>query len=191
MAKPFDRLLKDVDKIFASTVAFGPIRSAHRAVKELQQEGPSWTGQFSNSWRITTPDGRFFEGDGARGEPRPINVPTLTGPQAIKTGFSKDKVVFTISNNSRWAGQAVDFLDDDFFRPTKEPQTQLGRSKWEISEQGRSKTKIRGDLLQPTGKVDTGKASRTAPLDWFTTYLTSGKLDKAITVEMNNMFRRL
>ena len=191
MAKPFDRLLKDFEKVVASTVAFGPIRSAHRAVKELQQEGPSWTGQFSNSWRITTPDGRFFEGDGGTGEPRPVNVPLLTGPQAIKTGFSKDKVVFTISNNSRWAGRAVDFLEDDFFRPTKEPQTQLGRSKWEISEVGRSKTGIRGDLLEPVGKVDTGKASRTAPLDWFTTYLTSGKLDKAITVEMNNMFRRL
>lgn len=191
MAKLFKNMAKDFGMVVASTVAFGPIRSAHRAVKELQQEGPSWTGQFSNSWRITTPDGRFFEGDGGTGEPRPINVPLLTPGQAFKTGFSKDKVVFTISNNSRWAGQAVDFLEDDFFRPTKEPQTQLGRSKWEISEVGRSQTSIRGDLLEPVGKVDTGKASRTAPQDWFTTYLTSGKLDKAITVEMNNMFRRL
>jgi hypothetical protein len=191
MAKPFDKLLKNVSKFAGSVVAFGPIRSAHRVTKELQQQGPSWTGQFSNSWRITTPDGRFYEGDGSTGEPRPINVPSLTFPQAIKTGFSKNKVVFTISNNSRWAGQAVDFLDDDFFRPTKEPQTQLGRSKWEISEVGRSQTSIRGDLIEPVGKVDTGKASRTAPQDWFTTYLTSGKLDKAITVEMNNMLRRL
>ena len=191
MAKLFKNMAKDLGMVVASTVAFGPIRSAHRITKELQQQGPSWTGQFSNSWRITTPDGRFYEGDGGTGEPRPINVPLLTPGQAFKTGFSKDKVVFTISNNSRWAGQAVDFLDDDFFRPTKEPQTQLGRSKWEISEVGRSQTSIRGDLIEPVGKVDTGKASRTAPQDWFTTYMTSGKLDKAITVEMNNMLRRL
>jgi len=188
MAKPFDRLLKDWDKIVSSTVAFGPLRSAHRAVKELQQEGPSWTGQFSNSWRITTPDGRFFEGDGGKGEPRPVNVPLLTGPQAFKTGFAKDKVVFTISNNSPWAGQATDLVDDHFWRPTPEPQTSLGKKKWERS--GLKRPTERHKRYDIYSESDPGNASRTADQDWFTTYVTT-KLDRAITVEMDNMFRSL
>lgn len=189
MAKnDFMKLAKNLDLVFASAVSFGPIRAAHRTVRELQQEGPSWTGQFSNSWQIETPDGRSFKGSGSPGEPQPLPIPALTGRQAVKAGFAKDRVVFTISNFSPWAGEAVDFVDNYYWRPTPEPQTSLGKKKWEQSGRKRPTEKHRRfDIYSET---DPGNASRTADQDWFTTYVTT-KLDRAVTVEMDNMFRSL
>lgn len=186
-------LLGDLDKVYASTVAFGPIRGAHRVVKELQKEGPSWTGRFSNSWQISTPDGRTYRGDGLSGEPRTLNIPLLTGPQALKAGFAKDKIVFTISNFSPWAGEATDLRENSFYRPSLKPETQLGLSKWEISssKESRSNPGLRGNIPSPVGRVDAGGPSRTAELDWFTTYVTGGRLDRSVTIEMDNMLRRL
>ena len=96
----FWELAKDLDMVGASTVTVGPLRAAQRVIRELQEEGPSWTGQFSNSWQVETLDGRSFKGDGGRGEPRRINIPLLTGRQALKAGFGKDRVVYIISNFS-------------------------------------------------------------------------------------------
>ena len=190
MAKnDFMKLAKDLDMVFASAVSFGPIRGAHRAIKELQQEGPSWTGRFSNSWQIRTPDGRFFKGSGQPGEPQPLPIPALTGRQAIRTGFAKDRVVFTISNFSPWAGEATDLADNRFWRPTPTPQTQLGMKKWEKS--GRKRTYEPHKRYDIYSESDPGNASRTADQDWFTTYVTSGKVNKAVTFEMDNMFRSL
>ena len=189
MAKnDFMKLAKNLDLVFASAVSFGPIRAAHRTVRELQQEGPSWTGRFSNSWQIETPDGRSFKGSGSPGEPQPLPIPALTGRQAIKAGFAKDRVVFTISNFSQWAGEATDLADNHYWRPTKEPQTSLGKKKWEQS--GRKRPTEKHRRFDIYSESDPGNASRTADQDWFTTYVTS-KLDRAVTVEMDNMFRSL
>ena len=190
MAKnDFMKLAKDLDMVFASAVSFGPIRGAHRAIKELQQEGPSWTGRFSNSWQIRTPDGRFFKGSGQPGEPQPLPIPALTGRQAIRTGFAKDRVVFTISNFSPWAGEATDKVKSTFERPTLKPQTSLGMKKWEESGLKRpDKAHKRGNIYSVP---EPGDASRTADQDWFTTYVTSGKVNKAVTFEMDNMFKSL
>ncbi len=189
MAKnDFMKLAKKLDMVAASAVSFGPIRAAHRTVRELQQEGPSWTGRFSNSWQIETPDGRSFKGSGSPGEPQPLPIPALTGRQAVKAGFAKDRVVFTISNFSPWAGEAVDFVDNHYWRPTPEPQTNLGKKKWERS--GRRRPTEKHKRFDIYSETDRGNASRTADQDWFTTYVTT-KLDRAVTVEMDNMFRSL
>ena len=184
----FHKLVKDLDLVGASAVVNGPLASARRAISELQQEGPSWTGSFSNSWQVKTLDGRSYSGDGQPGEPRSVKIPLLTGRQAFKTVFNKDKVVYTISNFYPWAGQATDLIEDDFSRPTPQPETQLGLSKWERSEQRRpSRRHPRYDIFGG----GTGDASRTASKDWFTKYVTGGRLDKAITIEMDNTLRRL
>lgn len=183
----FHKLAEDLDMVGSSAVVNGPLSSARRIISELQQEGPSWSGRFSNSWKVETLDGRSYEGDGQKGEPRPVKIPLLTGRQAFKTVFNKDKVVYKISNFSPWAGQATDFIEDRFSRPTPQPETQLGLSKWELSGQRRpSKQHPRYDIFGG----GTGDASRTAPKDWFTKYVTGGKLDRAITIEMDNMLRR-
>jgi|TARA_R100000482_G_scaffold11562_1_gene3442 hypothetical protein len=177
-----------------SLALLGAIRAAERTVRELQQDGPSWTGKFSNSWQITGPQGQTVKGNGAAGEPRPLKFMEgpFTGPQALRTlfrtGVTTNKVVFTVSNFSPWAGEATDLVESRFYRPTPEPQTRLGLSKWERSGQRRpSRQHPRYEIFGG----DTGDASRTAPKDWFTKYVTGGRLDKSITVEMDNMLRRL
>ena len=86
----FHKMAEDLDMVGASAVVNGPLASARRVISELQQEGPSWTGRFSNSWKIETLDGRSYGGDGQQGEPRSVKIPLLTGRQAFKTVFNKD-----------------------------------------------------------------------------------------------------
>ena len=45
----------------------------------------------------------------------------------------------------------------------------------------------RGDI---GGGSEKGVSSRTAPLDWYLTYLNSGKLSKAITVETDKAIKK-
>lgn len=186
-----DKLADFFDRAVSSLVVSGPTRIAKRTIRELQEEGPSWTGRFSNSWQIETPDGRVYKGDGNEGEPRPIKLPIglLTGRQNIRGSLPlKDRAVTTISNFSRWAGEATDLADNHFWRPTPEPKTELGKRKWEQS--GFKRPTERHKRYDIYSERDPGNASRTADQDWFTTYATS-KLDRAVTLEMDNMFKSL
>jgi len=192
MAKnPLDKLQKELDRLGSSLLLSGPTRAAKRTIKELQEEGPSWTGRFSNSYQIETADGRVYKGDGKPGEPRPINLPPglLTGRQNVRASLPiKDRAVTTISNFSSWAGQATDLVDDHFWRPTPEPQTNLGKRKWERSNLKRpTERHKRYDIYSES---DPGNASRTADQDWFTTYVTT-RLDRAVTIELDNIFKSL
>ena len=194
MAKNLFKLIEELDRVASSLVISGPSRVAKRTIKELQQAGPSWTGKFSNSWAIETPDGRTFEGDGAEGEPRPIKLPVglLTGRQNVRGSLPiKDRAVTTIYNFSPWVEQATDRVDDFFSRPTKQPKTALGLRKWEIHQgnSGRPQPGKRGDVPSPLGRVDTGKSSRTADLNWFQTYNNGGHLDRAVTIEIDKLMK--
>ena len=202
----FMKLAKDLDMVFASAVSFGPIRAAHRTIRELQQEGPSWTGRFSNSWQIETPDGRSFKGTGQPGEPKPLPVPALTGRQAVKASLAKDRVVFTISNFSDYVAEATDLVESGWFRPTEKPETALGRSKFREGDGGRPRTadatfdpdtgtrssSTSKQLPSYRGLIGGGPADRessaTADLDWFATYVEGGKVDRAVKIEMDDLF---
>jgi len=188
----FFKLAKKLDMVAASVVSFGPIRAAHRTIRELQEEGPSWSGRFSNSWQIETPDGRSFKGTGAPGEPRSINIPALTGRQAIRASFAKDRAVFTVSNFSPYAALATDVELGIFDRretDTFEPETVKGMSTWEIEDSGRKRGgTYRGEI---GGGNPMGESSRTAELDWFATYVEGGKVDRAVRIEMDDLFTEL
>tara|TARA_R100001224_G_C3993639_1_gene140154 strand:- start:163 stop:759 length:597 start_codon:yes stop_codon:yes gene_type:complete len=188
------RLIENLDRIGSSLVISGPSRVAKRTISELQQAGPSWTGKFSNSWAIETPDGRDYKGDGAAGEPRPIKLPAglLTGRQNLRGSLPiKNRAVTTIYNFSDWVEQATDRKKDFFSRPTETPQTALGLRKWEIhqGDSGRPMPGKRGDVPGPLGRMDTGKDSRTAELDWFENYNNGGHLDRAVTIEIDKIMR--
>jgi hypothetical protein len=181
-------LAKKLDMVAASTVTLGPLRAAHRTVKDLQQEGPSWSGRFSNSWEVSTPDGRSYKGSGQEGEPQALLIPLLTGRQAVRAGFAQDRAVFTISNFSPYAAEATDLVESAFIRPTPLPQTQLGRSKFREGAGGREFPSYRG--LIGTGDPDR-ESSATADLDWFASYVEGGKLDRAVKIEMDDLFTEL
>ena len=174
-------LFKELDRVAATTVAIGPKRAAERIVRELQQEGPSWTGRFSNSWQIEGPD-RLTKGDGQPGEPRPVYTPSIRGTTAVRSLLTTNKVIYSISNFSPHSDLARDLVTGNFYRPSETPQTQLGISKWEVFNEGRNRNILRGQI---GGGRPGNESSRTAPLDWFTTYLQAGKINEAVRIEMD------
>lgn len=181
------KLLQELDRVFSSLVVSGPTRAAKRTISELQQEGPSWTGKFSNSWQIETPDGRLYKGDGQPGEPRPIKLPAglLTGRQNVAGSLPlKDRYVTTISNFSEHSDQARDLEEDAFIRPTPKPKTQLGRRKFDEFDTGRQQPSLRG----AAGEGEPGReSSRTADFLWYINYVEGGKLDRAVRIEIDDL----
>lgn len=194
------KFLIDTDRFAASATLIGPIKAAERIVDELQAEGPSWTGKFSNSWEIAGPQGQSLKGDGQPGDPRPLRFSEgpFTGPQAAatlaRTTVLKDKTVFTISNFADHAAEAIDAVPHDKtyypegWRISPEgPQTQQGKQNFDLEPSGRKDTSVRGDI----GGGEAGSlSSRTAPLDWFATFAQGGRLDKAIRIEMDAALAR-
>jgi hypothetical protein len=180
-------LAEDLDRVAGTSIANGQRAAAERVVRELQQAGPSWSGQFSNSWEIRTAS-RTFQGTGAAGEPQLIRAPSVTGREATAGQILKDPIL-TISNFSPHALEAIDAVEHDraYYarRKTATPQTALGRSKWKI-EGPRSNVSARG---QTGGGTEGLNSSRTAPLDWFADY-ASAKLDRAVRIEMDSALRR-
>ena len=204
------KLIDNLDRIGSSLVVSGPSRAAKRTIRELQQEGPSWTGKFSNSYQIETPDGRMYKGDGQPGEPRPIKLPIglLTGRQNVRGSAPvKDRAVTTISNFSEYAAEATDVIESGFFRPTEEPTTALGRRKFREGDGGRPRTessfdaetaaKTGSSMQLPSyrgeigGGPPNGESSATADLDWFAMYVEGGGLDRAVAIEMDDLFTEL
>ena len=173
-----NRLSKDLDRIAATTVYNGPKAAAERAVRDLQKIGPGWTGKFSNSWQIETPD-RTKKGTGAEGKPQPIYTPSLSGRQVTRSFLTKDKLVFSISNFSPYADQAADLapfnpgslgFDDDPIKP--------------IDKVGKRRPGgVRGDISGAGGN------RRTAELDWFTKYVRAGEFDKTVQITMDKVLR--
>jgi len=206
------RLIENLDRIGSSLVVSGPSRAAKRVIKELQQEGPSWTGRFSNSWQIETPDGRVYKGDGQPGEPRPIKLPAglLTGRQNVRGSLPlKNRAVTTISNFSDYVAEATDVAEAQWYRPSDEPETALGRRKFREGDGGRPRTadttfdpatgtRTRNTSQQLAsyrgligGGPDDRASSATADLDWYPSYVEGGSVDKAVRIEVDDLFKEL
>lgn len=195
------KFLREFERAASSLIVSGPTRAAKRTIKELQQEGPSWTGQFSNSYQIETSDGRVYKGDGQPGEPRPINLPAglLSGLQNLRASLPiKDRAVTTISNFHEYAAVATDVEEGLYYRPTERPTTALGRRKFREGDGGRPRTEGEGTSMQLKsfrgligGGPEERESSATADLDWFASYVEGGALDRAVRVEMDDLFTEL
>ena len=187
------QLLKDLDRIVPSLIFNGPVNSAIKVVTELQDRGPSWSGKFSNSWVIKTPSKTFTcPNFGQPGEPRRIEKLSVTGREVLASEFLKNSIVFEIFNDSplNYSGVAYkDYaLDKKEGRPYRnevwglKPQTNKGRSSLQTVNTGRKPTSRRGDI---GGGSSNSMSSRTAPLDWFPTYVQGGEINRAIRIEMD------
>jgi hypothetical protein len=164
------KLVKEIEKVAATTIYNGPKTACEQVVRDLQQRGPAWSGEFSNSWQIQTPTA-INRGTGAPGNPQPISTPALTGKQVAASFFGKNKVLFTVSNFSPYAGVAIDQETGVFIDPGTDPIK-------DVEKTGQRQKSVRGLL------VGSGGNQRTAPYLWFSTYLRGGALDKAIKVAM-------
>jgi len=187
------QLIKDLDRIVPSLIFNGPVNSAIKVVAELQDRGPSWSGKFSNSWVIKTPSKTFTcPNFGQPGEPRRIKKLSVTGREVLASEFLKNSIVFEIFNDSplNYSGVAYkDYaLDKKEGRPYRNevwgltPQTNKGRSSLQTVNTGRKPTSRRGDI---GGGSSNSMSSRTAPLDWFPTYVQGGEINRAIRIEMD------
>lgn len=185
-------LAEELDRLGGSIALIGPTLAAERVVREVQQAGPSWTGKFSNSWQIEGPQGQLVKGDGQPGEPRPVEFTStpFTGRQAAATLFRttvlKDKVVYRISNFSPYAAEATDESMGAFIRPTRLPQTELGKRKFEETDTGRVNPSKRWDI---GGGAATSSSSRTADQDWLANYAGGGYLPRAVQISMDAALR--
>jgi len=182
--------LKNSWPLFLGFIAIGIIVGLYMLVMMIAATllSPSWTGQFSNSWQIQTPT-TTVRGTGQAGEPKSLFTPPLTGRQVTQSVLTKDSIVFSITNFAPHALEAIDAIQHDrqYYarRLTAEPQTALGRQKWELSAP-RSQVSFRGEI---GGGNEGLNSSRTAPLDWFATYASSN-LGRAVQVEMDSALNR-
>ena len=122
----------------------GPRQACEQIIDDLQQEGPSWSGRFSNSWLIQAPSGLpgSVKGNGQKGEPKSIKKPVQAFQGLAQKITGLNQTTFVINNFSDWSSQAIDDEQDLFTRPTEEPETALGR-----------KNKTLGDLVAEEGFV--------------------------------------
>jgi hypothetical protein len=175
----FWQLAEKVEAGFLAPFILGVARSAQAVVRDLQEQGPSWTGEFANSWEIAS-SGKISSGTGAAGAPQRLLAPILT-PQEFKF---KPEVKYYISNKAPHADVALDIApyipepdkDVDFGSPLQGKKRRYGFR----PEGGR-----RGELN------GSGFNSASAPLDWYARYVQAGKMDKTISLYMDQAMRNV
>jgi hypothetical protein len=183
MAK-LEALIKDVDR-FYSSVYNGVKRSAEQVVHDLQQEGPSWTGTFSNSWQISEGQ-KTVSGNGKTGEPIKLTFPEMAA--SSRRFRTNDLVVFSILNTAKHRDLAMDKAEGTFRRPSPLPQTELGRRKFYEVNEGRVNPSKRWNV---GGGNPNSASSRTAVPDWYSAYIGSGRIQRIIKTELSVSVQRL
>lgn len=173
----FMKLARNLEAGFLAPFILGVARSAQGVVKDLQELGPSWSGEFSNSWEIAT-ESKVSSGTGAPGSPQRLLAPILTVDQ-----FKfKPQIKYYIANKAPHADVALDLapyipeLDKNvkFGEPQKTSKLRFGR---------RPSGGKRGEL------AGSGPNRATAPLDWYATYVQAGRFDKTISLYMDQALR--
>ena len=173
---PFEKLAKSGDKIFASIVASKTLKGAEVIVDALQERGPQWSGRFSNSWVIRTPS-RSTRPSQKRVKPEKVKAPQVTGREVV----FKNSWLVSIENVAPYAAIAMDLEEGKFSRGWYLKGPVANDIKWDRTGGGRRL----GPSVPPMkrGVVNYGEggmASRTADLDWFSTFRRGGKIGQII-----------
>ena len=187
MARRRNGFLELVEKLEAGFLApfiVGVAQSAQGVVKELQELGPSWSGEFANSWEIAS-ESKVTSGTGAPGAPQRLLAPILT-PNQYK---QKPEIKYFIANKAPHADYALDIREGRFFPPDSQPERNSAAASGKLIRTGSrpSGDHKRGDL---SGN-GAGQGTSSAELDWYTTYVRGGKIDKAISLYMDQALRNV
>ena len=171
------RLFQNIDRFATAAFSRAPAATAEKVVANLQELGPAWTGRFSNSWQISS-ESRVVSGSGQEGRPQKISAPLLTGREFL----FKPVVKYTISNfasgsQGPYALIALDLQEGTFINP--------GTPSLKPAERGTRTGGIRGRLSISAN----GPNKRTAPLDWYTTYIKGGQIDAAVRLSFDQALR--
>ena len=173
MTIPLKKLAEKADEIFASAIAGQVLGGAEVVVRALQEKGPQWSGEFGNSWTITTKRMSTLPSRRRGGSPKsdPVRAPLVTGREIL----SQNSWLIRIENVAPYAAIAMD-LEEGKFNRDWYPSGPINTAKWKKGGGSRSGVMRRG-VVNSFGK---GTASRTAPLDWFSTFKSGGKVDQII-----------
>jgi len=181
MARGFKGFLEEIDRIAVSALYGGRAEAAEQVVKDMQDLGPAWTGQFSNSWVIETSTGQKAGGGGAQGEPVSVKAPKITGRDVRANVLGSP---FKIGNEATYADVACDLREGVFKDPGVAPIKPASR--------GTRSKGIRGEPW-PKGSSpgSEGPNRSTAEQDWFVTYVNGGNLQKTVDRAMKTAESRL
>ena len=180
--------IENIDKTIAAFFLSSAQGSAMQIVKDLQDEGPSWTGKFSNSWQIETrTPGLEWRGTMEAGEPVSPFDDGSGGPKVTmrdaRDVLEKGRVAFRVSNVSpvnnsgqQYAEFATDRKEGEFSGKWagSEPHTQKGKDSWVSADTKRNIPDKRGNIGSGT---EEGFSSRTAEEDWFDRYINEKMTD--------------
>jgi hypothetical protein len=173
----FMQLAKKLESGFLAPFILGVARSAQGVVKELQDAGPSWSGEFSNSWEIATAS-KVTSGSGAPGAPQRILAPVLTTDEYK----FKPEVKYYIANKAPHADVALDLAP---YIPELDKNVKFGPPQ--------KASNLRYGIRPAGGKrgelTGSGPNRATAPLDWYATYVQGGRIDKTISTYMDQALR--
>ena len=164
--------LKDLPDILRTAINESARHCALEIINDLAKEGPAYTGIFRDSW-VATPKSPLAKGGGAGEFPYIISdIPELSSRKQEVLRKTK----FVIENTQPYAVYALDLKVGKFrpdvdangnpFPPLKSP-VQEGR-------RGPGET-FRGQISSGDGQ-----AKSTAELDWYTTYVLSGGINRAL-----------
>ncbi len=173
MIIPFKKLAEKADEIFASAIAGEVLGGSEAVVRALQKAGPQWSGEFGNSWVIKTQSNQSQPSRRRGGDPKsdPVRAPLVTGKEIS----SKNTWLIRIENVAPHAAIAMD-LEEGKFNRDWYPSGPVNPAKWKQGGGSRAGVMRRG-VTDSFGK---GTASKTAPLDWFSTFKSGGKVDQII-----------
>ena len=150
---------------------------ARNIMNDLAEAGPVWSGEFRDSWEAFSP------GTGAaipaQYPYRLADIPEL--PVTKREMGRKTKLV--IGNRAPYAAVAMDLVPptEDFRYPGYEPEGDV------VFRGTRPAGGRRGEIGP---RIKGGSDNRsTAPLDWYTTYVNGGKMQKALEKGVNLEFR--
>jgi len=180
----FIELAEKLEAGFLAPFIVGVAQSAQGVVKDLQKLGPSWSGEFANSWEIAS-ESKVSSGTGASGAPQRLLAPILT-PREYK---QKPEIKYYIANKSPHADYALDLREGRFFPPENQPTRNAAAANGKLVRTGSraASEHKRGDL---SGN-GAGQGTSSAELDWYTTYVRGGKLDKSISLYMDQALRNV
>jgi hypothetical protein len=172
----FKKLARDGDEIFASLIASQTLNTTERVVKALQKAGPQWSGEFSNSWTISTKS-RTSLPSKRKSLPEDVKAPKVTGKEVL----SGNTWLIRIENIAPYAAIAMDLEEGQFSRGFYLGGP-INKSKWKQGGGRRTMmTMKRGEINKGQG----GMASRTAPLDWFANFKKGGRLKQLLSERIN------
>ena len=180
----FMELAQKLEAGFLAPFIVGVAQSAQGVVRELQERGPAWSGEFANSWEIASAS-KVSSGSGSPGAPQRLLAPILT----VDEYKFKPEIKYYIANKAPHADYALDLKEGRFFPPDVQPLRDAAAASGKTIRTGSRSAGLhkRGDL---TGNGDE-KGTSSADLDWYATYVRGGGLDKSISLYMDAALRNV